>query len=159
MSGVLYRPSRAADVHALAHIRARDRGSLEYWKIRISGYLEGEINPQRALPSRTCYVAMEQTSVVGFVAGHLTRRHGCEGELEWINVIPERRGAGIASELLRLLAGWFVEQKAFRICVDVEPSNAVARAFYTRHGAETLNKHWLAWNDIRILLNSSKLSA
>jgi len=57
---------------------------------RISGYLEGGIHPQRALPSRTCYVAVEQSSVVGFVAGHLTRRYGCEGELEWINVIPER---------------------------------------------------------------------
>ena len=156
---MLYRPAQAADVPALAHIRAREWGNFEYWMNRIAGYLEGGIHPQRALPSRTCYVAVEQSSVVGFVAGHLTRRYGCEGELEWINVIPERRGAGIASELLRLLAGWFVEQKAFRICVDVEPSNAVARAFYTRHGAETLNKHWLAWNDIRILLNSSKLSA
>jgi len=90
--------------------------------------------------------------LVGFVAGHLTRRYGCQGELEWINVLPERRGAGIASELLRLLAGWFVEQKAFRVCVDVEPSNAVARAFYTRHGAETLSAHWLVWYDIRHVL-------
>jgi ribosomal protein S18 acetylase RimI-like enzyme len=77
--------------------------------------------------------------------------------LEWINVIPERRGAGVASELLRLLAGWFVEQKAFRVCVDVEPSNTVARAFYTRHGAETLNPHWLVWNDIRKVTSSGRL--
>jgi ribosomal protein S18 acetylase RimI-like enzyme len=136
----------------MAHIRAREWGSFEYWKNRISGYLEGEIHPQRALPSRTCYVAVEQSSLVGFVAGHLTRRYGCAAELEWINVIPERRGAGIASELLRLLAGWFAEQKAFRVCVDVEPSNAVARAFYTRHRAVTLNAHWLVWNDIRHVL-------
>jgi len=149
---MLYRPSQAADVPAMAHIRAHEWGNFDYWTNRISGYLEGESNPQRALPPRTCYVAVEQSSVVGFVAGHLTRRYGCEGELEWINVIPERRGAGIASELLRLLAGWFVEQKAFRVCVDVEPSNAVARAFYTRHGAETLNEHWLVWNNISNLV-------
>jgi ribosomal protein S18 acetylase RimI-like enzyme len=90
--------------------------------------------------------------VVGFIAGHLTLRHGCAGELEWINVAAERRGSGIAPELLRQLAGWFVEQKAFRICVDVEPSNAVARAFYMRHGAETLNPHWLVWSDISRVL-------
>jgi ribosomal protein S18 acetylase RimI-like enzyme len=145
---MLYRPSQAADIPAMAQIRAREWGSFDYWTNRIAGYLEGESNPQRALPPRTCYVAIDESSMVGFVAGHLTRRYGCEGELEWINVIPERRGAGIASELLRLLAGWFVEHKAFRVCVDVEPSNAAARAFYTRHCAETLNAHWLVWNDI-----------
>ena len=152
MSAVLYRPSESADVPALAHIRAREWGNFDYWTNRISGYLGGEINPQRALAPRTCYVAEEHGSVVGFIAGHLTQRHGCDGELEWVNVISERRGSGIASELLRLLAGWFVQQKAFRICVDVEPSNAVARAFYTRHGAETLNPHWLVWNDISHVL-------
>ena len=146
---MLYRESNRADIPGMARIRACEWGGLEYWKNRIFGYLDGGSNPQNALAPRICYVAVEQSSLVGFVAGHLTRRYGCEGELEWINVIPERRGAGIASELLRLLAGWFVEQKAFRVCVDVEPSNAVARAFYTRHGAETLNAHWLVWNDIR----------
>lgn len=70
--------------------------------------------------------------MVGLVAGHLTRRHACDGELEWINVIPERRGGGIASALLRKLAAWFAEQKASRICVDVEPSNFAARRFYKR---------------------------
>jgi len=143
----------------MARIRAREWGSFDYWTNRITGYLAGEVNPQRALPPRIGYVAEEQGSVVGFIAGHLTQRHGCDGELEWINVVPERRGAGIASQLLRRLAGWFVEQKAVRICVDVEPSNAVARAFYTRHGAETLNPHWLVWNDIGIVLHTNRLSS
>jgi ribosomal protein S18 acetylase RimI-like enzyme len=67
-------------------------------------------------------------------------------------VIPERRGSGIASELLRLLAGWFVEQKASRICVDVEPTNTVARCFYARHGTDKLNPHWLVWKDINLVL-------
>jgi len=145
---MLYRPSQAADLPAMARIRAREWGSFEFWANRITGYLNGEHNPQRALPPRSCYVAVGESSVIAFVAGHLTRRHGCDGELQWINVIPGRRGAGIASELLRLQAGWFVEQKAFRVCVNVDPSNAVARAFYTRHCAETLNAHWLVWNDI-----------
>jgi ribosomal protein S18 acetylase RimI-like enzyme len=141
----------------MARIRALEWGSLEFWTNRMTGYLNGEHNPQRALPPRSCYVAVRDSSVVGFVAGHLTRRYGCEGELQWINILPERRRAGIASELLRLQGGWFVEQKALRVCVDVEPSNAVARAFYTRRGAETLNDHWLVWNDIRKVTASGHL--
>jgi len=61
------------------------------------------------------------------------------GELEWINVILERRGTAVASELLRLLAAWFVEQSAFRICVDVDPANTTARHFYMKQRAEDLN--------------------
>jgi hypothetical protein len=38
---------------------------------------------------RVSYVAFEQGLIVGFIAGHLTRRYGCDGELEWINVSPQ----------------------------------------------------------------------
>lgn len=151
---MLYRRSISTDVLPMACIRAREWGGLECWRTRIAGYLEGEIRPRHALAPRRCYVVVEESSVVGFVAGHLTRRYGCEGELEWINVIAERRGSGVASELLRRLAGWFVEQKAFRVCVDVDPSNTTGRAFYTRHGAERLNAHWLVWNDISNVISA-----
>jgi len=76
----------------------------------------------------------------------------CDGELEWINVVPERRGSGIAPELLRMLAAWFVAQKASRVCVNVAENNATARRFYTRHGAEHLGKHWMVWKDIQTAL-------
>src|SRR5438309_4709694 len=56
-----------------------------------------------------------------------SRRFACDGELEWINVDQERRGTDVASELLRLLAAWFVEQNAFRICVDVDPDRKSTR--------------------------------
>jgi hypothetical protein len=62
------------------------------------------------------------------------------------------RGDGIAPELLRLLAGWFVKQEALRICVDVDPANTMARQFYARHGAEHLNEHWMVWDNINLLL-------
>jgi len=113
--------------------------------------LEGEIHPQKALKPRVTYVAIEDGLVVGFIAGHLTQRHKCEGELEWINVVAEKRGSGIASELLRRLAEWFVEEKALKICVDVQPANTVARRFYREHGAEDLKPHWMVWNDVRIV--------
>jgi ribosomal protein S18 acetylase RimI-like enzyme len=67
-------------------------------------------------------------------------------------VIPERRRSGVASELLRSLAAWFAEQKAPRICVDVDTANMIARRFYMRYAAVTLNEHWLVWDDIKVVL-------
>jgi GNAT superfamily N-acetyltransferase len=138
----------------MAHIRAGEWETEEYWRVRISRYMDCEVHPQHALMPRVAYVALEDTAVVGFIAGHLTRRYACDGELEWINVIPERRGSGIASQLLRLLAAWFTEQEALRICADAEPSNIAARRFYKRHGAADLNAHWLVWNDITAVLRN-----
>ena len=154
MVRVLYRRAETADLLGMARIRALEWGEPEYWQCRIVNYLYGEQNPREALASRIAYVAVEENAVIGFIAGHLTRRYSCGGELQWINVIPEKRGSGVASELLRLLAGWFAEQGALKICVDVEPSNTVARAFYMRHGAEELNPHWMVWNDIQRVLNT-----
>lgn len=153
---MLYRLCKSTDVLPMARIRAREWGGVEYWTGRISGYLQGRINPQHALAPRTCYVAAEHGSVVGFVTGHLTARHGCDGELEWINVIPERRRGGVASQLLRLLARWFFQQGAFRVCVDVNPANAEALAFYMRNGAERLHENWLVWNDIRVVMGMQR---
>jgi D-serine deaminase-like pyridoxal phosphate-dependent protein len=47
---------------------------------------------------------------------------------------------------------WFAQQKASRICVNVDPANTAARRFYTRHGAEPLHEYWLVWNDLSIVL-------
>ncbi|MEP6949551.1 MAG: GNAT family N-acetyltransferase, partial [Ginsengibacter sp.] len=73
-------------------------------------------------------------------------------ELQWINVAPEHRRSGTASELLCLLTAWFIGQKALRFCVNVDPSNIPAQNFYKKHGAENLNKYWLVWNDIHVVL-------
>jgi ribosomal protein S18 acetylase RimI-like enzyme len=152
---VLVRVSEDSDITAMALIRAAEWGEVKYWENRISGYLDGRLNPQLALESRSCYVAVERHAIVGFAAGHLTRRYACDGEIEWINVMPEWRRRNIASGLLRALACWFAEKGACRVCVDVDPANAGARAFYRRHGAEELKKSWLVWSDISVLAPSS----
>jgi GNAT superfamily N-acetyltransferase len=148
MASVLYRQADRLDIPGMAQIRAANWGQEEYWRNRIARYMACELHPQQALMPRAIYVAMEGNSLVGFVAGHLTRRYGCDGELEWINVVPASRGSGVASKLLELMAGWFAEQNASSVCVNVDPSNSGARRFYTRHGAENLNEHWLVWNNI-----------
>ena len=147
------REANLADVGELARIRAADWGTQPYWHARISGYLRGELHPRESLPPRVVLLASEDEMVLGFIAGHLTRRFGCDGELEWLNVIPERRRTGVGAALLRALATWFDRRQARRICVDVDPQNAPARAFYRQHGAEDLKPHWLVWRDITAVVH------
>ncbi|HKF22939.1 MAG TPA: GNAT family N-acetyltransferase [Candidatus Angelobacter sp.] len=155
MVKIHYRRAETADVPALARIRSIDWGSEGYWGARISGYMNGVLHPQKALAPRIIYAAFHRDFAVGFIAGHLTRRYECDGELEWIDVIPEHRRGGIASELLRLLAVWFVEEKARKVCVDVDPANLAARRFYANHGATNLNPRWMVWKDIGVVLKAS----
>jgi ribosomal protein S18 acetylase RimI-like enzyme len=145
---MLYRQAQLTDIPAMAEIRAADWGTEEYWRERILQYLTGNLHPKEALQPRVSFVALEDERVVGLIAGHLTRRFGCDGELEWISVRAECRGRGIAQGLLRQLAQWFIVNNARRVCVDVEPSNLAARRFYARHGAEDLKPHWMVWKDI-----------
>jgi GNAT superfamily N-acetyltransferase len=148
---VVFRPAEDGDIDAMAAIRAREWETEAYWKGRIGSYIAVEQSPQQALPSRAVFVAVDDGQVVGFVAGHRTRRYGCDAELQWINVTPERRGDGIAGQLLAVMASWFVEQGALRVCVDVEPNNTGARGLYARYGAERLNHHWMVWQDVRVI--------
>jgi GNAT superfamily N-acetyltransferase len=151
MSVIQYREVIRADLPFIARILA-DWQTEEYWNRRVSGYYYKELHPQRALLPRIMYVAISSGSIIGISAGHLTERFGCDGELQWINVIPEFRKAGIATQLLQLLATWFVNQNATYICVD--PGSEQSRNFYSRHGAERLNEHWMIWKDISILLKT-----
>ena len=141
MSNVLYRHAFIQDVAFLAKIRGDYSGNEMAWKSRISGYMEGTYHPQKALSQRMIYVASANGNIVGFVAGHLTCRFNCEGELQWIDVVAEHRRQGVATELVKLLAGWLVEQKSYKICVD--PGNQSDRDFYQKIGAEILNDHWM----------------
>jgi GNAT superfamily N-acetyltransferase len=147
MSDLRYRAAVLGDVPQLARIRTTEWETEPYWTRRIGRYLNGEITAQKALNTGVIYVAEDGAAIAGFIAGHLTRRFGCDGELQWINVAREYRRRGISSGLMRVLAHWFVEQNALRVCVDPDD-----RAFYIHHGAESLNRRWLYWPDIRILL-------
>lgn len=145
---LVFRPATLLDVSAMAQLRTEHWGNAPDWERTIASYLSGEHHPRHALLTRVAILAEEDGEVIGFIAGHLTRRHHCDGELQWINVSADRRGQGVAKELLRQLADWFASNDAKRICVDVQPRNATARTFYTRNGAEPLNDHWMVWPNI-----------
>jgi GNAT superfamily N-acetyltransferase len=151
---VEYRRGDEADVPRLVGLpRPGEAGG----DARMALYLAGEHHPQEALPLRALFLAEAGGEPLGYVAGHLTRRFGCEGELQWIYVVPDQRRRGVASHLLELLAAWFLEHGARRVCVDV--GDDAARPFYRRHGATELNRHWMIWEDIAVVLHSSATRA
>ena len=141
------RPAEFGDIPAMAAIRAREWETEPYWVNRIGAYLGGDQSERHSLPDRAVFVAVDDATVVGFVAGHRTRRYGCDGELQWINVVRERRGEGIAGQLMVRMGEWFVTQDLRRICVDVEPGNQVARALYSSYGAQPFKPYWMVWED------------
>ena len=148
-----YRLARDGDIPAMADIRSADWGTPDFWQPRIRGYLACELHPRHAREPRAAFVAVSREQVAGLIGGHLTRRFGCDGELQWISIKPEYRNRGVATHLLHRLAEWFQAHNALRICVDVEPGNQAARAFYAKHGAANLKPHWMQWNDISRILH------
>ena len=151
---LLFRPAEPRDIPAMAEIRAGDWADAAYWEPRIRAYLSGESRPQHALAPRVAFVCADADQVVGLIAGHLTRRFGCDGELQWLSICPQYRRRGVAAQLWRALAEWFVAKGAFKICVDVEPSNTNARSFYRSQGAVEFKPSWMVWKDVRTgLLN------
>jgi GNAT superfamily N-acetyltransferase len=142
---IRYRTAASADVPALARLRrAGEAGGAS--EERMARYLAGEHHPQQALAPRVMWTAEADGAPIGYAAGHLTRRFGCDGELQWIYVAAGHRRSRVASALLRHLAEWFLAHGARRVCVDV--GDDAARPFYRRHGAVELNRHWMVWDDI-----------
>jgi ribosomal protein S18 acetylase RimI-like enzyme len=115
---------------------------------RMRMYLSNEHDPQYALSRRIAFIAVQNDTLMGYIAGHLTTRFGYQGELQWILVDPDCRGGSVASDLLIRMAEWFLRNESKRICVNVEPDNVRARAFYRRLGAVELSEYWLQWPDI-----------
>lgn len=144
MQNIVYREAETVDIPFLAQIRASNWETEDF---SISGYLNCTRYPQKALKERVLYVALVDATIIGFIAGHLTTRYDCQGELEWINVIRQYQREGIASKLINILAAWFIKHKAYKICID--PGDEIARKFYAKNGAEDLNEHWMFWDDIR----------
>lgn len=100
--GMEFRFAEPNDLKALAAIRGTDDNSESYWFNRISGYYHGTHSPQLALTPRVIIIATHDFRVIGFVAGHLARRYDFDGELQWIDTIPDYRGRGIATSLFQL---------------------------------------------------------
>jgi GNAT superfamily N-acetyltransferase len=152
---ITLRPATGDDVAEMARIRELGGWTGGAGAERMALYLAGAHHPRYALQARIVLVAEDGISIVGYIAGHLTTRFGCDGELQWLFVLPAYRGGGVASRLLGALATWCARHDSRSVCVDVEPENARARRFYLRHGARALDTHWLVWDDISQLAEPS----
>lgn len=148
---LMIRPAEPPDIPSMAEIRAQTKGTQSFWADRIDRYLRGEHSPQQALPLRSAFVAEDQGKIVGFVAGHRTRRFDCDGEVQWIDVDQQHRGRGIGYKLLAQMGSWFVSQETKRICVNVDTNNLAARKLYETCGARPLSEAWMVWDDSSLI--------
>jgi len=142
----------------LDHEHVLEGGVAPFYPIllQLQTAFGGDHHRQRALLPRTGYVALAGSTMVGYIAGHLTTRHDCAGE---VLVAPEFRRRGIASTLLRCLADWFLEKGASRVCVCVDANSPAAQPFYQNLGASPLSpskKYWYIWQNITVLLNRDR---
>lgn len=149
---ITIKPVEQIDIPAIATLRALRSQTEAFWADRIDRYFRAEHSPQQALSVRAGLVAVHANGeLVGFVAGHLTRRFGGQGELQWIDVAEQARGQGIGYQLITHIGSWFVAQNVTRVCVNVDPNNTPARRLYAKCGAQPLNEYWMIWNDARAM--------
>ncbi len=95
---IIYRRAELTDVPVMAHLPQPGEAGGDP-EDRMLRYLAGEHHPQPALAPRVMWVAELDGSAIGYTAGHLTRRFGCDGELQWIYVVRDHRLSHIASDL------------------------------------------------------------
>jgi len=148
-----FRVATSADVVAMGTCRLADpaAGSADP---RMAAYFDGNHHPRGALPVRIGFVALVSETVIGYIAGHLTTRHGRAGEVQYLYVAPAFRRRGVATALLRHLAEWFVEAGARQVCVCVDADSGAAKPFYESTGASPFKGLWYGWDDISRLRRS-----
>lgn len=143
MPEIITEPATLNDLPALCRLRAEYQGHALEWEPRITAYMIGQQTPAFGLPDRQVFVAVEDNEVVGIIAGHLTTRFHCQGEIHWLHVQANRRGRRIADKLLAAMLDWFRTHNAQKICIEVPPSNDAARKFLSRHHADSIGPLWL----------------
>lgn len=142
-----FRIATAADVPAMAACRLTDPAAGPGdW--RMSAYLDGTHHPRQAQAPRIGFLALVDDAVIGYVAGHRTTRHGCAGEVQYLYVAPEYRRRGVATSLVRLMADWFADAGASKVCVCVDDDSPAAIPFYESTGAAPIKRLWYVWDDI-----------
>lgn len=91
-----------------------------------------------ALPNGVGWVAEEpDEGIVAYALGWIA---GDEAELANIAVEEGERGRGLGARLLETFARKIHERGARRLYLEVRESNESARAFYERHGFETVRR-------------------
>lgn len=87
------------------------------------------------LPDNILLVAEDNEEIVGYACTYVTFD---EGELTNIAVASDKRGKGIANQILKTLESEARMQGVSRIVLEVRVSNESARKLYKKHNFEEL---------------------
>lgn len=134
---------------AINEAYAIDREARLYqWQTYFAGR-----TPVSAKPPRKVFKAVEDNTIIGFIAVHLTTRHK-DAEIQSFYVLKDQQRTGIGSKLLRHALEWLLEQepKPQSLCVGIFPENPY-QAFYMKYGGQYLNPHWIFWDNLEMLKN------
>lgn len=152
-----------ADIPELARVEVESKlqsfSNPEPYSIDIAARLNqwqtyfAATSPASSRPKRVIYKAVENDAIIGYIAGHLTARHGKDAEIQNFYILKPYQRQGIGSQLLLHLLVWLKQQHAQSMCVGIDQNNPY-QAFYINHGGSYLNPHWIAWDDLEKLRSS-----
>jgi len=116
---------------------------------RWQTYFAGQ-SPATSKPERIVFKAVSDGQIIGFIVGHLTTRFDKDAEIQNFYILKNHQRKGIGYALLTRLAEWLAANKANSLCVGIAEHNPYQR-FYLKYGGRYLNKHWIFWDDIKVI--------
>lgn len=122
------RPFMAEDAPAALELcRALHReSSLSYLPFNAQKVL-GLFAQALAMPEETFFwVAVRDGTLVGSMYGNITGYFGCDGRLaaeKWVHALPQHRGAGAATSLVKQFIRWARENRADEVMIS--PSTGI----------------------------------
>jgi ribosomal protein S18 acetylase RimI-like enzyme len=87
-------------------------------------------------PDTEFLVAVDGDRIVGFAQSYVVDRREVVGEIDWLHVDPESRGAGVGDELLSALEGRLRDHGVARVEGRVLAANEAGAGFYEREEFE-----------------------
>jgi len=79
-------------------------------------------------------VGDENGEIVGFAQAYVARQREVVGDVDWLHVLPTRRGEGIGSELLSVVEATLRDRGVDRVEARVLAANREGVSFYEEHG-------------------------
>lgn len=92
----------------------------------------------------TCFVAYQDTQLVGFVLGTTIEKRNSSwmyGYITWLGVDAQKARRGVGTKLFKVLREKFVEMGARMLLVDTDARNETALSFFRKVGFDRENKH------------------
>ncbi|MEF8818548.1 MAG: GNAT family N-acetyltransferase [Haloferacaceae archaeon] len=96
-------------------------------------------------------VAVEDGQVVGFAQSYVVSQREVVGDVDWVHVLPKRRGEGIGTELLQAVEAALRDRDVDRVEAKVLETNDEGVAFYEDHGFDPSGERTVEIGDARFV--------